>query len=372
MRIVGLNTLNGRGGAAKVAERLGAALRARGHDYGMLVGHRPVEDATVEELRYPRWSRELNVRLRLRGLALPTARVIQDHPWVQVADVVNLHNLHSEPYGYFNIRDLPTLARAKPTLWSLHDPWIVYEDGRTPEYDPIFSHVPPLAARQKRRAIEDSNVTFVAPSQWLAELVTRSYPEKRLELIPHGVNTATFYPLDKVTARAALGMPMDKKIVLFIAHGGEANTQKGGVFVNAAREALGSEGVEFVTLGSHANGSYVEEASALATHYSAADVLLLPSAAENFSLVALEAMACGTPVAAFRVGGLPEVVTHLRDGYLADYGDTNDLLSGLSFVLEDPSAARFGEEAARRVRREFSLEQMTDRYLRVYSEISAG
>jgi len=110
----------------------------------------------------------------------------------------------------------------------------------------------------------------------------------------------------------------------------------------------------------------------LADFYAAADVVLVPSRSESFGLVALEAQACGTPVVAARVGGLPFVVDDGATGFLVDGHDPKAHAARVLDVLRDADLqARFGIEAAYRALR-FTWDGTADEVARVYREVAAA
>jgi N-acetyl-alpha-D-glucosaminyl L-malate synthase BshA len=103
-----------------------------------------------------------------------------------------------------------------------------------------------------------------------------------------------------------------------------------------------------------------------------ADLFLLPSETESFGLVALEAMACGVPVIASNVGGLPEVVADGATGLLCPMGDVPAMAAAARRLLDDaPLRARLGAAARRRAETEFRLDPAVDRYLAVYRRVLA-
>ncbi len=104
--------------------------------------------------------------------------------------------------------------------------------------------------------------------------------------------------------------------------------------------------------------------------YSAADVFVCPSMEENFGQTALESLACGTPVVAFDIGGLPDMVEHERNGYLARPFSTDDLANGISWIFEDDYRRRGLSEAARKkVEQVFAIEKIAHRYASLYQEL---
>ena len=119
------------------------------------------------------------------------------------------------------------------------------------------------------------------------------------------------------------------------------------------------------------NISYTKDAGELAKYYSAADVLLYPSIADNCPLVVLEAQACGLPVVAFKTGGIPELVTHQITGYIAEYQNAKDLRRGLEYILslERQPVETMHHKAIQKINNGFTVEKMADQYLQLYNQI---
>ena len=103
--------------------------------------------------------------------------------------------------------------------------------------------------------------------------------------------------------------------------------------------------------------------------YSAADVFVAPSRMENLANTVLESLACGTPVVAFDIGGMPDAIDHQVNGYLARPFDTADLARGIAWVLDHPDIASVREAARAKIVSGFSLDQEIDAYLRIYEEL---
>jgi len=167
-----------------------------------------------------------------------------------------------------------------------------------------------------------------------------------VEWIPNGVNQEVFYPRNRTAAREALGLPIDRQIVMFAANAGGRNPWKGySYLVQALNNAVISrlpevfliaigdtKGDADINLDCRWEGR-IENEHIMAAYYSAADIFVLPSIAENSPLTVIEAMACGTPVVAFDVGGVSELIDHRRTGYIARERDANDLAGGIHWIL---------------------------------------
>ena len=104
--------------------------------------------------------------------------------------------------------------------------------------------------------------------------------------------------------------------------------------------------------------------------YSAADVVVAPSMQENLSNTVMESIACGTPVVAFDIGGMPDMINHQTNGYLAAPFDPNDLAAGMMWVLENESRHKMLSQRARQtVEERYALKTVANRYLTLYQSI---
>jgi glycosyltransferase involved in cell wall biosynthesis len=191
----------------------------------------------------------------------------------------------------------------------------------------------------------------VVTNSWMAGLVKESPLLGRfpVRMIPNGVDIEVFRPIAKAVARESLGIPPHTKVVLFSAHIATTGTRKGGEFVRPTLDRVAASGVRdllLVVLGERAEAweespnyrtfrlGFTQSDHLLAAVYSAADVLLHPAVVENLAGGIIESLACGTPVVAFRVGGIPDVIRDGETGYLARLRDVEDLSNGLRMVLE--------------------------------------
>ena len=394
------------GGAARAAYRLHTTLRRLGARSRMVVGWKATDDEDVSVIRDRRalWMLDrlcdkLSERLSLQYCFYPSSMSLPRWPWVREAEVIQICNTHG---GYFSHLALPALSRMRPVVWRLDDMWPMtghciysFECARWKTgcgSCPIVSDYPSLRRdrtallwRIKRRVYRRAPMTLVTPSRWMAGLARESplLDQFPVEVIPNGLDLQVFRPLPKRSAREVLGLDPDKRLVLFGAHVASDRRKGAGLLADAlARLAHPSRSdVELLTIG---RGSPDLDASIpmpvrhlgplqddalLAAAYSAADVYLLPTLADNLPNTLIESMACGTPVVSFDVGGVAEAVRHLETGYLARERDVEDFAGGLALLLDDPalraSMGRRGREVAER---EYSLELQAQRFLGVYRQ----
>jgi glycosyltransferase involved in cell wall biosynthesis len=237
---------------------------------------------------------------------------------------------------------------------------------------------------RKSRAFSDTDITVVAPSNWLAECARESslFQDSRIEVIPNGLDTDVFYPWDMKTARSAFQLNQEETIVLFGSVNATSDPRKGFDLLDDALNHIQSENLRLVVFGSSeptdppnlnyptTYTGYLHDNQSLAFLYSAADVMVVPSRYEGFGQTVSESMACGTPVVAFDATGPSDSVDHRKNGYLAEPYDPEDLARGINWVLEDQKRRNdLSKQARVKAKEEFSLEVAANRYKKVYKSI---
>ena len=402
MNILHVNASDIGGGAARAAYRIHRSLVEHGAPHGLSSQMRAIsrlsDDPTVisgpPNGQRPIW-RRLRPRLVqqarrgfrtgnpiLHSIAWPAtglgAELRQRHRHGQ-ADLVHLHWLGD---GTLSIEEIGRLPM--PLVWTLHDQWafcgaehytsppLPSETASSDErfavgYSPAsrLAHElgPDLNRRtwlRKRRAWRRP-IHIVCPSHWLADCVRRStlMAHWPIMVIPNPIDLTVWAPCDQAQARALLGLPAERPLVLFGAVGGGVDPRKGADLLLEAlqrlrRQVAGTplEQLELVVFGQsrpaqppalsfpiHYSGHLHDDLS-LRLLYAAADVMVVPSRQEAFGQTASEAHACGTPVVAFATGGLVDIVDPEITGSLAEPFDPLSLAAAIRWVLEDPQRRR--------------------------------
>jgi len=229
-----------------------------------------------------------------------------------------------------------------------------------------------------------ADIRIVTPSLWMAENARRSALLKDfpVQIIPNGLDTSVFKPVDKLIARKEYGLKNDKKYILFGSIDPSGNRLKGFEELRKAIGYIDNTETELIVFGTkkrdpypglnkkiHYPGWIVNEED-LATLYSAADVMVVPSLQEAFGQTASEAMACGTPVVAFDGTGVADIVEHQKTGYLAKPFEPESLAEGITWVLEDKERLKgLSINARDRAVEEFDIKGVTDRYVSLYNKI---
>ncbi len=404
MNVLHVNTRATVGGAARACRRLHEALRRAGHDSRILSrDYSASSEELVNWLPNPVLGR-LAVRLtwlleRSTGLEgfLDAASWLGHRRHVRWADVVNLHNVH----GFLlSLPLLPHFESHAPLIWTLHDAWPLtahcfYPMGcegwlrRCRECPNPAGRLPGRGAvtrllyRLRRRVYDRIDPVIVTPSRWLLEMVRRSPLTCgfRSRCIPNGLDLEVFRPLGRQAAREALGLRSEGPVVMFGARS-LTRRRKGRGVLQEALERLRSRGVQGVTLLSVGQLGVaapplpyplrrlgtVDSQRRMALAYSAADVFVLPTRADNLPNTLVESIACGTPCVSFRVGGVPEVVRPGETGWLAEPGSPEGLAECLEEALLGGEQERMGRSCRRVAEEEYDVRLMAERYVALYSE----
>ncbi|MGK2907694.1 MAG: glycosyltransferase family 4 protein [Desulfuromonadales bacterium] len=409
MKVLMLNTFDNVAGADRAARRLQQGLRAAKVDASLLVQFKSCRDKDILCLDSP--LRKMLRRIKLYLGMLPvrlypkrpennfTPALFPDRLAAQVnrmaPDIVHLHWLGA---GFCQIESIGKFS--PPLIWTLHDSWPFtggcHVPGDCRKYQENCGACPVLGSsrqddlsrwtwNRKQRAWRNLRMTVVAPSRWLADCARSSslLNDCRIEVIPNGLDTDKFRPTEKSSARALLGLPQDRPIILFGSVNAITDQNKGWHLLQPALKIVGEQfpGILAVIFGESPPAEMPEigipvtvlgrlDDDALIAAYSAADVFVAPSLQESFCQTITEAMACGTPAVAFRTTGPLDLIEHLESGYLAQPYEVEDLARGILWVLADRDRqAVLANRARRRAKDEFALEKVAQRYIELYQEL---
>ena len=361
------------GGAARAAYRIHHALREYGVNSRMFVDRSTSGDSTVikpvdfvkkaEGFIRPQLDRVIVNSLMSTGNRSLHSVSVLPSGWPKRLNVsdIDLVNLHWVAGGMMSIGDIAKIK--KPVVWTLHDMWPFcgtehYADGdrwasgydrcNRPKADSGFD-LDRWAWKQKIKLWKNSNFSIICPSNWMAKVAKKSilFERSLIQVIPNAIDTNVWRPINRLLAREILGLPCDKRLVLFGALGAGADHRKGFDLLMKSIEILDNKDLnyELVVFGGlrpekplptkckvHYCGALHDDIS-LSLLYSAVDVFVIPSRMDNLPNTGIEAQACGTPVVAFDVGGLGDIVQHGVTGYLAAEDDVADLSKGIEWVI---------------------------------------
>jgi glycosyltransferase involved in cell wall biosynthesis len=242
--------------------------------------------------------------------------------------------------------------------------------------------------RAKKKNWDIAHMTLVAPSRWLKERARESslFRTADVHVIPYGLDLQRFRPTHRETIRDLFGIPREVTLVLFVAMNAIKDPRKGFDLLclslqNLVRSGL-TEKIELAVIGSskpiggaelpfktHYMGTFVDEVS-LSMMYGASDVFVMPSLEDNLPNTVMESLACGLPCVAFDVGGIPDMIEHKKNGYLAKARDVHDLSRGIIWVLEDKNRwLSLAREARAKATREYDSSLIAKKYSDLYHKI---
>ena len=292
---------------------------------------------------------------------------ISDNKLIQEADIIYIHWVQG---GFLNLSGYRRIAKlGKPVVVFMHDMWTItggchhsftcdkfktkcFDCQMFPEKNLI--DWPAIEFKRKLKLFKDfENLYFVSPSKWLFNCAKESFltREKPVFRIPNVIDNMLFKPLNKTVTRQILNLETDSTIIAFGAESilspykGWTELQK-GLEILAKNQYL--RNIIILIFGSGYNKQiadsipfktrflgFLKDEFSTSIVYNASDVFVTPSLADNLPTTILESLSCGTPVVGFEVGGIPDMIVHKKNGYLAKYRDAEDLANGIRFCLEN-------------------------------------
>jgi glycosyltransferase involved in cell wall biosynthesis len=402
------------GGVANAARRLHQGLLKVGVQSSLYRANASSEQAADHIYPFPRpnpllryadsASKLVNARMGLTGLTHVSSRF-----WsFPDADVIHLHGADAR---WFNLNALKRLGRQRPIVWTMHDQhlgtggcgypqeWDACEGWRKGCGDcPFARHegwwldLTHYTFNRKKAILESlPALAVVAPNQWMLDFISTSAVTRKqtLRRIPYGIDTEVFSPSPTAQARRELGLPAEGKLLLSVAT--KLGQPRKGLqyypsLLKRLRELNPDAELGLVLVGDQLPDAmrsefnqhvptyhlgHIDSAARLATVYSAADCFVITSRIDNFPNVVLESLACGTPAAGFRVGGLPDMIQSGKTGILADLGDTDAMASGISSLINDTAELeRLRATCRKEALEHFSLELQAQQYVMLYQELA--
>jgi glycosyltransferase involved in cell wall biosynthesis len=403
---------NPMGGGVISMSRLHHGLREAGIDSKILCNRKTIKTSNTS-VQIPRsrpvkklesWLRKVTLRLGLNDIHNISTFGIRRNKVYLDADILHFQGIHG---GFFNYLAIPSLTANKPTVLTLCDMWHLtghcaysYDCDRWkigcgkcpyPDTNPsIRRDNTRLEWKLKNWVYSRSKLTIVTKSSWMTELVQQSMLNSfPIRQIPNGIDPEVYRPLDPEQCRSLLGIPPDKKVLMFMAmrldRSHPEGFRKGGdLLLKALQRLPESLKAEIMLLLLGEGGEAIAEAAGIQTlylgyvssdrlkaiAYSAADLFVSPTRAETLGNVFLESMACGTPMVSFRVGGVPDPVRPGITGYLAEPENAKALCDGINQLLEDDSLRRDMSQQCRAVAlKEYTLELDVQRHIELYRQL---
>lgn len=417
VKILHLNTYDGNGGAGRACARLNKALLKIGVDSKIKVSYSFKQNVQVNTFAASLLKkglaafgilleRYLSSKL-VKPLKIPFSYPawgidISNDEAVLDADIIHLHWIN---HAFLRPKDLEKLvAINKPIVWTFHDS-NAFTGGCHVRYScthfeqqcgncPVLKNANPTDASNKiwhwkYQAYQKLKFDIIAPSNWMMESVKRSslLSSRQVNVIPNTLDVSVFKSYDKIEARIKLVLPLDKFIIMSGFMPSRNDLHKGTPYLVEALNILmpktSAEAMELVVFGNRDNKNTPEFAmparflgtihddEKLALCYSAADVFVTASLDDNLPNTVMESLACGTPVVAFTTGGIPDMVIHLHNGYLAQYRSADDLANGINWVQNHQDKLKLKIQARESIEKRFSENLVAQQHVELYNNVLA-
>lgn len=417
MKILMISKHSRTGGAAIAATRVLESLQSRQVDVKMLVQEEGEEGKAIYATSKGRLKHGINLlrfimerliflgqerskSIRFLFSLANTGERLRWNKQVMEADIIHLHWINA---GFLSLRSLKELLQlGKPVVWTFHDMW-TFTGGchyalECRGYTRNCGQCPYLRFpgrrdlshriwRKKEKIFRDTQVSVITPSKWLHDCVRES------SLLSHWEVTTIFYPIDhgifkpvrREEACARLGLDPSKKYILFGA-ATMKNILKGyNYFLEAIHSLTGEpevvKDVEILLFGKTRgdvaqslplrtrNLTFVQSTQIMVDLYSVAHLFVIPSLQDNLPNTIIESMSCGTPVVGFRTGGIPEMIDHRVNGYLAEPKSSEDLAAGIKWVLTTDAYATLSEDTRSIALKRFSTDRSAEAHLALYRKM---
>lgn len=324
-------------------------------------------------------------------------------------DIVHLHWINNR---FLDIRELAQIH--KPIVWTLHDSWpfcgVCHYFLECTQYQTHCGACPMLGSKKehdlayeifekKLEAYKNLDLHIVTPSRWLGDCAKKSALLGRfpVHVIPNCLDTDLFRPLSSVeilsiaerqqnavvsrVLREATEKGLAKPLILFGAMNAANDRIKGFASLLSVLQLIDVQGVNahLVVFGSNAQElpmqfhnidvtfvGYIQDTSILAALYNVANVMVVPSLTENLSNAIMESLSCGTPVAAFNIGGNSDMIDHHQNGYLATELDCEDMAHGIQWCIEHNKDKVLGKNAREKVINTYTTDIVSEQYKQLY------
>jgi glycosyltransferase involved in cell wall biosynthesis len=416
MKITLLNSTDGGGGAGIACKRLAEALFFQNIEVIMLSQKRKsnpqpfskyyIKSTLDKALYYGRHIIDKSYLKKYLGyapnnfsVAFSTALVHQNNA-IKSADLLHLHWINDSFISIAEIKKLSLLN--KKIVWTFHDMWPFtggcHYSGSCLNYEKVCGNCPVLHSNDKMdlsfkqladkiNSFKNIDIKIITPSRWLAEKARSSmlFKDKAIHAISNGLNTDVYKPLDKIFLRSKFNINSNKRIILFGAVNALKDERKGLKYLLEALNIIKVQdpentlNIELAVFGSEEDNSIslpfkthflgnLSGDKAVIDAYNIADIFAIPSLEDNLPNTIMEAMSCGVPVVGFNVGGIPEMIDHLQNGYIAQPFSANNLAEGILWILEDSARYQKLSEAARKkVVNDYCYEVVAKQHLELYS-----
>lgn len=417
LKVVHLNTYDGNGGAGRACLRLSNSLNEIGIDSKVLVYYKFGENPAITSLGNGFFAKIRSIfnimaerylaKVFVKAVKTPFSlqwfgRSVWKHPAVKAADVIHIHWIN---HGFLTPRLLAQIDELeKPVVWTFHDS-NAFTGGCHVRYScehfhrqcgncPLLrfsgkSDISHQNWQRKQKAYSAFNFHIVAPSRWMATSVKQSslLGIRNISVIPNTIEINIFKPYVKSEAKSILKIPADHFVLMSGFMPSKNDKHKGTQYLIdalnelAARPEIPNEQIELVIFGNKDDKNVpdfpfkttflgtINKDEHLAKCYAAADAFITPSLEDNLPNTVMESLACATPVIAFTTGGIPDMVKHLENGYLAKYESATDLADGIEWLFLHENKEAIQKEARRTILNHFAPTVVATEHEELYERL---
>lgn len=414
MKVLHINSYDIHGGAANAVYRINKALNAYGIDSKMLVKEKFSTNKTIYPIKKVKFNNlrttckiiyeqsYLRLYKRRKNVIFSIAKVgtnIIDEDILKKADIIHLHWINE---GTISLKQLKKLSELnKPIVWTLHDMWPFtggcHYSGNCDKYKKVCGRCNILGSEKindlstktfnkKKKLFKNMNLEVVCCSNWLANCAKESelFKNKNITVIPNCIDKKIYKPINSKLAKEILNLDINKKYILFGADNSINDERKGYKYLIESLKMFSNSKYNnnvgllvFGGIGKEENlpfkvkffGRLYDDVS-LNLIYSAADVFVAPSLEDNLPNTIMESLFSGTPVVAFNIGGIPDMIKHKFNGYLAEEKNSTDLCKGIEYIL---SNCNKNEDIRKNCRdfaiKNFNEENIANKYIKIYKKI---
>lgn len=417
MRVLLINTSERIGGAAIAATRLMESLKNNGIKAKLLVRDKQTDEISVVGLeknwihivkfvweRFIIWKANHFKKNNLFAVDIANCGTdITVLPEFKQADVIHLHWINQ---GMLSLKTIRKIQQSgKPIVWTMHDMWpctgICHHARECTNFQTECHHCPYLYEggsdkdlsyrifKKKMKLYKSAPIIFVTCSNWLREKAISSalLAGQTVISIPNPINVALFQPHDKKEARSKCMLPATGKLILF-GSVKVSDKRKGIDYLIESCKILNEkdpqlkEQLSIVVFGNQSEKlqnnlpfrifplNFINNDHDLVNLYNAVDLYVTPSLEENLPNTIMEAMACGVPCVGFNVGGIPEMIDHLHNGYVAEYKSSEDFANGMHWLLTNPDYKQISEQACHKAVASYSESNVAKKYIEIYNKIT--
>lgn len=399
MKIVHINNIDVPGGYFNGYE-LHKTMNQMGHQCSQIVLHKNIpEEHTVEilcqNMDFVHMKLQtLEQKLAMQNILFPYSLQIQKMKEFKNADIVHYHLLHNQ---LMSLYDLPELFAQKPSVWTIHDPWVItghcvhplncqkWLDGcmECPDLERVISISRDNASKMwklKKKIFKQINPTIIVATHWMKNLINRSPLTShwnKIHVIPFGVQPVSPFP--KKEAKKKLGISPENTVISFRCHYGGF---KGVDYILQALDKLQHPNLFLLTvdggkLPATITNKYasielgtITSSEKMKLFYSASDIFLMPSIAESFGMMSIEAMSYGLPVICFKNTVLEEITAAPDCGIAVAYQNVEELCRAIAKLVDsyDEQKQR-GLKGIERVTRCYNYEKYVQSYIDIYQKL---